>query len=123
MATYGSYTSIPGLLAGANLSAKQYCPVKLATTAGEVVQATATTDVIIGILQNDPADGEPADVAVLGVAKAYMGTSNAAIGEFMSANSTGAIDAAAGNLNGVIIDTNTAKGDISRVLLTGMRHV
>jgi hypothetical protein len=123
MTTYGDYVTIPGLLAGANLSASQYMPVKLASTAGEVVRATATTDVIIGVLQNDPADGEAAEVAVLGVCKAYTGTSNVAIGEFLSANSTGCIDAAAGNLNGTFIDACTAKGDIIRVLLSGMRHV
>jgi hypothetical protein len=117
------YVGLPGFLAGANLSASQYMPVKLASTAGEVVRATATTDVIIGVLQNDPADGEPAVVAVEGVCKAYTGTSNIAIGEFLSANSTGCLDSTAGNLNGVFLDACTAKGDIIRVLLTGMRHV
>jgi hypothetical protein len=123
MATYGNYGTIPGLLAGATLSSSQYLPVKLASTAGEVVRATATTDIIIGILQNDPADGEPAIVAVSGVCKAATGTANAAIGEYVSANSTGAIDVSAGNVCGTFIDTATTKGDIVRVLLTGPHHL
>ena len=41
MANHGQIISVPGLLAGADLSAYQYRPVKLASTAGEVVAATA----------------------------------------------------------------------------------
>ena len=66
MANYGQIISVPGLLAGADLSAYQYRPVKLASTAGEVVAATAVTDVVVGILQNDPTDGQAASIAGVG---------------------------------------------------------
>ena len=68
---YGSHDSlhIPGLLAGADLSSSQFLAVKLASTAKEVITVNASTDAAIGILQNNPADGEEAEVRFLGVSK------------------------------------------------------
>lgn len=91
MAHYGEQITLPGVVAGADLSAWQYKPVKFASTAGQVIKATATTDAIIGILQNDPASGEAADVAIAGVSKAITGTSVLAIGAAWTANSTGVL--------------------------------
>lgn len=107
------------LLAGANLSAKQWTPVKLASTAGEVVSATATTDVIFGILLNDPADGEPADVCVGGECFAISGTSAADWGTLMSANSTGVINvsAGAGSVIGYALQDTTTKGDKIKIFV------
>lgn len=56
--------SIP---AGADLSAKQYTFVKISGTG--VIGAAAATDIPVGVLLNDPADGETAAVAVSGVVK------------------------------------------------------
>ena len=81
MANHGQIISVPGLLAGADLSAYQYRPVKLASTAGEVVAATANTDAVVGILQNDPTDGQAASVAGVGsLTIAKSGTSVIAAG-------------------------------------------
>ncbi len=121
MAVFGEYISLPGLKATATLAAKQYTPVKLASTANEVVSATATTDLIIGIVQNDPAAGEAADVASLGVCKAVAGTSTITKGETLSANSTGVIDVTAGKVIGVALTAPAAAGNIITVLLTGLR--
>lgn len=121
MALSGDYITLPGLKASATLAAKQYTPVKLASTAGEVISATATTDLIIGIVQNDPAAGEAAEVAALGVCKAVAGTSTITRGEALSANSTGVIDAVAGKVIGVALNAPSAKGNIISVLLTGLR--
>lgn len=56
------------LTAGADLSSKQYHFVKLAS--GSTVDVcSAVTDVPIGVLQNNPASGESAEVLFIGVSK------------------------------------------------------
>lgn len=93
MANYGQITGIPGLVAGADLSAAQYKAVKFATTAGEVVASTAAADASIGLLQNDPADGEAASIAGAGsIALALAATSTIAAGNFVAPNSTGLVN-------------------------------
>lgn len=96
---YGDYGTLPGLLAGADLSSSQYYAVKLASTAGEVVVATATTDTQIGLIQNDPADGEAAEVAAWGVAIGKAGGSITAA-QFVNALSTGTLQGTAGGASG-----------------------
>lgn len=54
-------------LAGADLSAKQYHFVKLSGTT--VVLCDDLTDVPIGVLQNTPDDGQPAEVVIIGITK------------------------------------------------------
>ena len=88
---YGEGMTIPGLLAGADLSSNQYYPVKFASTAGEVVKATAATDAFAGVLQNDPVDGDAASVIGLGAATVRAGTSTITYGSKLTANSSGAI--------------------------------
>jgi len=56
------------LTAAADLSAKQYYFVKLAS-ATTVNVCTAITDLPIGILQNDPESGEQAVVRIFGISK------------------------------------------------------
>ena len=60
--------SIGTLTAAADLSAKQYHFVKLAS-ATTVNVCTATTDRAIGILQNDPTSGQSAVVRIFGISK------------------------------------------------------
>ena len=122
MATWGEQITIPGLVAGESLASWQYGAVKLASTAGQVIKATATTDVILGIVQNDPASGEPAVVAVLGVSKAVAGVSTAvAVGAHLTCNATGVITQATDNSQdfAVAIDATTAASQLFRVLLLG----
>ena len=68
MAIEGPQITIPGLVAGASLTAKQYYFVKL-SAANTVIVCSATTDVPIGVLQNAPASGAAATVCVQGVTK------------------------------------------------------
>ena len=86
----GRYLTIPGLVAGDSLAAKQYYAVKMASTDGEVIVAAAVTDILIGIVQNDPAADEPAEVACAGVCKAKSGAS-ITIGQILTALSTGTL--------------------------------
>src|SRR5574337_1127881 len=69
MAYEGPQIAIPGLKAGADLSAKQYYFVKLSADKTVVVCAAAT-DIPIGVLQNKPdASGKAAEVVAVGVTK------------------------------------------------------
>jgi hypothetical protein len=56
------------LVAGADLSAKQYFFVKL-NSSGEAVLCSGATDKPIGVLQNNPASGEEAAIVVIGGTK------------------------------------------------------
>lgn len=86
-ANSGAQFNIHGLTAAADLSAKQYHVAMLATTARQVKASTGATVANIGILQNDPAAGEPASVVAAGMTKAYAG-GNIAAGALVTANST-----------------------------------
>ena len=84
----GEHLRIPGLVAAADLSAKQYHIAALATTAKQVKAAAAATGPIVGILQNDPLLGEAASVVCAGMTRAMSGAAIAA-GDLVTANSTG----------------------------------
>ena len=57
------------LIAGEDFSSLQYTPVFLDTSDNTVKSATGATDVVIGIVQNAPGEGEAADVAIAGVSR------------------------------------------------------
>lgn len=87
MAIWGNFTPIPGLRASGTLT--QYKVVKYASTAGRVKAVNATTDIAIGIVQNDPTDGQPAEVAGLGPAVGLAGANDIAVGQLLGYNTTG----------------------------------
>lgn len=124
MAVWGNINWINGLLAGADLSSSQYKVVKFASTAGEVIAVSATTDTAIGILQNDPADGQAAEIAGPGsVALALAGTSDLAVGELVGFNTTGqVVDHTTDGrfMIGQALTASTAVGDIVRVSVIGL---
>lgn len=117
MTTYGTYFVIPGATASADLSSYQYTIVKAATWP-QIQVASAATDSILGVLQNDPnAAGQPAEVACLGVCKVIAGGS-ITVGDHVTTNSTGyaATTTSANNhVLGVALDTASTSGDIIRV--------
>ena len=117
MATYGEYWGIPGLVASGTVT--QYKIVKAATTAGAVVLASAGSDKILGVLQNDPASGQEADVAVLGIVKCLAEASVAA-GDHVAASTTGrakTTTSANDHVLGIAIDASGAAGDLIRVVV------
>lgn len=68
--------TIPGLHAGADYSSSgQYKWVKFDSTVEEVKVVSATTDVAIGVLQDNPKSGQAARVANRGETKVIAGTS------------------------------------------------
>jgi len=68
MAWSGEQIRIPGLKASADLTAKQFYFVEL-SGAGTVAVCNAATDKAIGVLQNAPDDGQPAEVCAIGITK------------------------------------------------------
>ena len=89
---------IPGycigtLLAGEDLSSAQFTFVKLGAN-GRVTQVDATTDdKIIGVLQNKPKEGQPADICILGVTKVEAKRAVAvARGSYLKAGPNGRVE-------------------------------
>jgi hypothetical protein len=62
------------LVAGADLSAKQYNFVKL-NSSGLAIACAAATDVPVGVLQNAPLSGQEAEVLIVGGTKIVAGAS------------------------------------------------
>jgi len=115
------YKSIPGMLAGANLSSSQYKVVKFASTAGEIVAATSIDDSMnCGLLQNDPTDGEHADVAYSGIALGLTESTAITFGNVVCSNTTGELQIIANDEAKVIghaLETSSAVGDVIKVLV------
>ena len=65
--------NIPGLVAAADLSAKQYYCVKKNTTNNEAALCATDGEIVFGVLQNKPTSGEAAEVTALGVTKVTAG--------------------------------------------------
>jgi hypothetical protein len=119
----GNSISIPGLVAGAAIT--QYRVVKAASTAGQVINVTATSSVPIGICVNDPsAAGQPAEVVMVGVAKAIAGTSTITLGESLGFDTTGrVVDIAINSTTakrpsiGFALESSAAAGNLIRVFV------
>jgi hypothetical protein len=88
------------LVAGADLSAKQYTFVKV-NSSGEAIAAAAATDIPVGVLQNAPTSGQEAEVLIVGGTKLVAG---AAIAEGAQIGTTSAGKAAA-----LVAGTDTTK--------------
>lgn len=95
------------LVAGADLSAKQYHIVK-PNSSGQAVAANATDVTQIGILQDKPTSGVAGNVAVGGVSKVAYGGTIAAGGAFTS------------DANGKAVATATGKQIIGFALVGGV---
>lgn len=89
MAYEGPQICIPGLVAGADLSAatNQFRFVKL-SAARTVVLCAAITDRPVGVLQNRPQNGEAAVVCAIGVSK-LRGDANLANGDLIGTSADG----------------------------------
>ena len=109
----GEHLRIPGLVAGADLSAKQYFLMRLASTAKTVLVAGAATAALIGVLQNDPKSGEAASVVCAGLTKSIAGGAISP-GDLVTANSTGqcvATTTANNKVAGKAVTAATTAGD------------
>lgn len=72
-----AYVTLPGAIANGDMSTMQYLAVKLTGSTSvdfEIGVCTAATDKAIGILQDNPnTSGNPAEIAISGVCKAFYG--------------------------------------------------
>lgn len=122
MTISGDVLKIPGLVAGASLTTKQWTPVLISSTAARtVLSCTVTTRHTIGILMNNPASGQEAEVAGLGFVKAVAGTATLTRGARLSCNSTGVIPTTTDNMFAfaTAIDAAATKGDLILINITG----
>lgn len=132
MSTQGYGVDIT-MIAGADLSAKQYCAVKL-NSSGNIVAAGAGEDAV-GILQTKPTSGQAGTVRISGVSKMVAGGSitagsrvasdangkaKAAVAATTKTDDTGAAaDALVGSYTiGHLLETASADGQIVSVLLS-----
>src|SRR3990167_337420 len=114
--------TIPGLKAGLTLAAHQYKVVKFASTANAVVVVTATTSVAIGVVLNDPAVNEAAQVADDGIVPVIAVVNDLAAGENVGFDSTGrVVDHTTDNRMSIghALEASTAVGDIVLIQLYG----
>lgn len=115
------YDTIPGLVAGADLSAaaNQFKVVKLATTAGQVVLAASSVLTQAFVLMNTPALGEAAEVACGDIVKVQAGTA-VSIGAQLGVNTTSRVVGHTTDNRftiGKALEAATANGDIIAALL------
>jgi len=114
-------------IASVDLTSYQYCLMKLSgsgTPMGvEPTEAESTTDVIIGVLQNKPKQGEAAVVRVAGTSKVKVDASLTTIGSLVGVGTPAGYATVADSDKdiyiGVLLETASAAGDIVEVLLTG----
>lgn len=87
---FSNYAVKVTLVAGEDLSAKQYHFVKIDNGTGKAVAVSGATDRPIGVVQNNPSSGQEAEVLISGGTKIKAGGS-ASAGQalFASASATG----------------------------------
>lgn len=119
MATYSEGLTLPGMIATGDLSGSQYKIVKLGTTANTVKVGSAGTDAIVGVLGNDPTDGQEALVQFTGVAK-VLAEASVTKGSLVSCSATGrakTTTTANHQVLGRALEASAAAGDLIRVQL------
>lgn len=117
---------LPGLRANSTgLATSQFLAGFVASTAGLCVLATAlnTTTIatrIVGVIQNKPGAYEEVELAVAGVAKIKIASTDVAVGDWLSVNSTGQGLKNTTDNRGVIgraLEAATGTNDVISVLL------
>lgn len=83
-----SQPKVLALVAGADLSAKQYCFVKFGADASKVVLCGAGQKAI-GVLMNAPALGQVAEIAILGGGAKVKSAGTIAFGASISSDANG----------------------------------
>ena len=119
MATSSGMVTFGGWTAENDLSTKQFYAVETGTNAGEVDVCDGATDLVVGILQNDPTAGQACEVAIGGIAKAIAG-GTISRGNRVGTDSSGKLVAKTSDADlvcGIAVDA-AVTDDIFRVLLT-----
>lgn len=85
---FSNYAVKATLVAGADLSEKQYHFVKIDNGTGRAVIVSGATDRPVGVLQNNPTSGQEAEVLIVGGTKLAAG-GTASAGQALFANASG----------------------------------
>jgi len=119
MAVQGILLSIPGTIAGADLSAAQFlCGMLDGAADYSVVVSDGTAG--IGVIQTNPPNvGESVQVAMSGLLK-VVGDAAIVAGTPLFIGATGQASAAGTVALGVAMSTTTAAGELVEVLTSGM---
>lgn len=112
--------------ADADLSDKQYRLVKM-SAANKVNVASSETDAIIGVLQNEPEEGEAAVVRLEGTSKVSSGTPvGVDYGEYVTSDSNGQAmktTSSDDNVIGICLSAaSTAVDDVVEILISRFHH-
>jgi len=111
---------VPGLTAAANYAAHQYKACQVLSTGCTLIATSVLTASVVGLLQNDPASGEEANLAVAGIAKGIAGTSTIVRGSLLGTDTTGRLVVTSTDnafVVGKSLAAPTAVNDIFEVLL------
>lgn len=107
------------VLAGASQTANQYKFVKPASTAGEIIVGTSATSACLGVLMNDPADGEVAEVAVIGTVR-VLAEASVSAGDLVACSTTGRAKTSTTSNNkimGKALEASSSAGDLITIAL------
>ncbi len=110
--------------AATDLSANQYCFVKLGANEGEVTLCDTLGEFAVGVLQNKPKAGQQAAVRLLGTSKVVA---NAAItrGAFITAAATGkavGTTTAGHHIRALALEAATAVNEIKEFYLVNFKY-
>lgn len=106
--------------ANADLSAKQYRAMKMAT-GGKVDVFSGATDVFIGVLQNKPTSGQTAEVMLFGISKVDSDAA-LAVGDIIAGQTDGQFEVADSGdyVAGQVVLASGAAGELaSAVIMPG----
>jgi hypothetical protein len=103
-------------VAGADLSSAQFKFVE-SNSSGTVTVTNAAGEYVLGVLQNNPASGQAATVAVGGISKVVLGGTVSINDSIATDNAGKAVAASTGNKIVGIAIKGGASGEIGSVLL------
>ncbi|MDD5034121.1 MAG: DUF2190 family protein [Methylococcaceae bacterium] len=101
-------------------AAKQFYAVEMSAD-DQVDVCDATTDTVIGVIQNNPAAGQAASVRVYGVTKWVSDGTPTTVGDYVGTGATGLAVKKSANTDkiaGIALSVAAATGDVISVLLT-----
>lgn len=117
---YGDQPIVHTVVARATIPARYVCVQGSGTDGGAM--ATAVTQNLLGIAQNEPLAGEHLSVCMLGMSRAVAGAAVAAWAEVTTNASGRLVTAASGDcVIGTALEAAAADGDLFKVLVQRMR--
>lgn len=119
---FSNYAVKTTLVAGEDLSAKQYHFVKIDNGTGKAVAVSGATDRPIGVLQNNPTSGQEAEVLIVGGTKIECGGSASAGQALFASASATAVTLAFGTTASAAYSVGTfiaagAAGEVSTAVI------